>query len=173
MHFRTERLFLRPFELDDAPKVQELAGDWEVAKMTSNIPHPYHDGLAEKWIADGFRKRKLGSAYSWAIVREKVIGCVSALDINGVQAELGYWLGRSFWGQGHATEAAAEVISFGFQSLYLTHFIAQCLVENHASARVLEKLGFHFLRIEERDRSTRGATKEVLTFNLLRKDWLH
>jgi len=173
MDFRTKRLLLRPFELDDAPRVQELAGDWEVAKTTSNIPYPYHDGIAEEWITDGFRKRKSGIAYSWAIVREEVVGCVSALDINGVQAELGYWIGRPDWGKGYATESSAEIISFGFQSLDLTHFIARCLVENHASARVLEKLGFRFLMIEERDCPARGATKEVLTFNLLRKDWLH
>ncbi|WP_420792384.1 GNAT family N-acetyltransferase [Bacillus cereus] len=48
--FLSKRLTIRPFELNDAPKVQELAGDKEVAKTTTIIPHPYPDGWAEEWI---------------------------------------------------------------------------------------------------------------------------
>ncbi len=47
---QTERLMLRPFHVADAPRVKELAGAWEIAATTANVPHPYEEGMAEAWI---------------------------------------------------------------------------------------------------------------------------
>lgn len=58
--FLSKRLTIRPFQLDDAPKVQELAGDKEVAKTTTIIPHPYPDGWAEEWITSTYKAMDKG-----------------------------------------------------------------------------------------------------------------
>ena len=50
MNMRTDRLLLRPLEMSDAPDIQLLAGHRDVASTTRDIPHPYKDGMAEKWI---------------------------------------------------------------------------------------------------------------------------
>lgn len=47
----TERLCLRPFTLADAAQIHALASDYAIARFTSNIPHPYEEGYAERWIA--------------------------------------------------------------------------------------------------------------------------
>ena len=58
----TDRLYLRPFQRADGERVRALAGDWEIADKTLNVPHPYEAGMAEEWIAThqpGFERREL------------------------------------------------------------------------------------------------------------------
>lgn len=141
----TERLILRPFVLEDAPAVQRLAGDRAVADTTERIPHPYKDGMAEAWIAkhpQGFRDRK---ECTFAVVLrdgQQVIGAVSlTLAMAHSRGELGYWIGREYWGHGYCTEAARAVVEFGFAELALHRVQARHLTRNPASGRVMAKLG--------------------------------
>ena len=66
---RTERLLLRPFSLADAPRVERLAGDAEVAHGTSSIPHPYPDGAAAEWIGKITEHFQQGTHIHFAIER--------------------------------------------------------------------------------------------------------
>lgn len=82
---KTERLILRPFDVSDSKRVQELAGDVKVAKTTLNIPYPYEDGMAEVWInthIDSFNK---GSDITYAVVKKdtnELIGAISLMAIK-------------------------------------------------------------------------------------------
>lgn len=141
----TERLILRPFEPEDAPVVQRLAGDRVVADTTERIPHPYEDGMAEAWIAthpQQFLERK---QCTFAIVLkdgQQVIGAVGlTLTVAHSRGELGYWIGREFWNRGFCTEAARAVIEYGFSGLGLHRIHARHLTRNPASGRVMAKLG--------------------------------
>jgi ribosomal-protein-alanine N-acetyltransferase len=141
----TERLVLRPFELGDAPAVQRLAGDPAVAATTANIPHPYPDGAAEAFIQRTRADAERGLGYTFAVVGRDggtLLACVGLrLDPPHRRAELGYWVGRPYWGRGIATEAAAAVLRFGFREVGLNRIFATALVRNPASARVMQKVG--------------------------------
>lgn len=141
----TERLRLRPLELSDAPRVQELAGEGAVAIMTTNIPHPYSAGMAERWITIHRQHYARGELATFAVALladGTFIGAVSLhFDSAHERAELGYWIGLPYWGKGYCTEAARAVVRYGFEQRAL-HRISSChFGTNLRSARVLQKLG--------------------------------
>lgn len=135
----TERLVLRAFSSDDAPQVQRLASAREVALNTLHIPHPYPDGAAEAWIA----KHGTTPEVVFAIEHQgQFIGAIGLVpDRDHDRAELGYWIGVPFWGRGFATEAAREVVRYGFDEQALHRITAQVFSRNASSARVLQKIG--------------------------------
>ena len=144
----TERLYLRPFTLDDAPAVQALAGAPEVAATTLHIPHPYPPGAAEEWIGTHTGAAARGDGFVWAIERAEdrmLLGGISlAVTAAHSRAEMGYWLGVPFWNQGCTTEAALRVVAWGLKELGLHRIQATCLPRNPASARVMQKAGMSY-----------------------------
>lgn len=141
----TERLILRSFEMTDAPLVEQLAGAYEVAATTLNIPHPYPEGLAESYIEGSIEAMKKGERYSFAIVRKADNQLIGSITLSPKpphnSAEIGYWLGVPYWKKGYASEAGRRVIQFGFEEKNLNRIYATCFIDNPASARVLEKIG--------------------------------
>lgn len=172
---RTERLTLRPFQATDAPDVQRLAGEWEVANTTLNIPHPYPDGAAEAWIATHSGHYESGKAVIFAITTRgdgALVGAVG-LSVEPVHArgELGYWVARPHWAKGFATEAGLTIVAYGFETLALNRIEAVHMTRNPASGRVMVKLG---MRLEgaQRERIRRsGQFEDVATYAILRAEW--
>jgi RimJ/RimL family protein N-acetyltransferase len=133
----TQRLTLRPFRRADAPVFAHLAGDWAVASMTSDIPYPLSEVQALAWLKPARGEMR------FAIEREgRLIGGVGFYRRPSGAAELGFWLGRPWWGMGYATEAARAVVALGFRTRRLPGFSSAHFADNRASARVLAKLGF-------------------------------
>ncbi|MCY0900961.1 MAG: GNAT family N-acetyltransferase [Firmicutes bacterium] len=92
----TERLILRPLEQADAPIVQHLAGDYEIARTTLHIPHPYPEGAASEWIEATLVAAVSGRGSTWAITRRgehRLMGVVSlGIVAEHRRAEIAYWL---------------------------------------------------------------------------------
>lgn len=142
----SDRLVLRGFRNADAAGVQRLAGAFEIADTTLTIPHPYEDGVAESWIArhrDAFQHRK-GVTFAITLKSSSdLAGAISLMSIEAShQAELGYWVGVPYWGQGICTEAGKIVAGYAFSELGLVRLYARHLVRNPSSGRVLHKIGF-------------------------------
>ena len=135
---------LEPIDLEHALAVQALASDPAIG-ATSNVPWPYPPGEAVTFIRAAARHWRAGTDYVLAVTAEgRLVGVCSLLSVGGAprSAELGYWIGRPYWGRGYATAAARRVVAFGFRDLGLALVRSSCLPENPASRRVLEKIGF-------------------------------
>lgn len=141
----TGRLVLRPFRSSDADAVQALANDADVARNTLNIPHPYAKEDAVAWIESHPGQLESRQAVTYAVTAPAeggVIGAVGLiLELEHERAELGYWIGRPYWGRGYATEAARAVVAWGFSALALHRIHASHFPRNPASGRVLRKVG--------------------------------
>ncbi|MCW8328520.1 GNAT family N-acetyltransferase [Photobacterium sp. SDRW27] len=140
----TERLILRPFQLSDATKVQRLAGDELIANGTINIPHPYTDGVAGQWIGKHLAGWQSQQSAIYAITLKsnfRLVGCVGLHNITNSTAQLGYWIGVPFWGQGYCTEAAKRLTEFGFKRLELDMIYGQHLSRDPSPGKILKKIG--------------------------------
>ncbi len=167
----TDRLILRALEPGDAPRLHRLIGDWEVARTTANVPHPYEDGMAEDWIAQATDQLAAGEAYHLAVTRRDTPGLVGSVGLTSPEQPapvLGYWIGQTYWGGGYATEAARGLVAFGFDALGVEKVIASVLPENLASGRVLDKLGFVRTGRATHDAPARSAPQEVDMYALTR-----
>lgn len=165
-------VLLRPFQAGDAPRVQALAGEREVAEATALIPHPYPDGAAMAWIAAQAGDWAHGREYTYAITLAGdglLVGAIALRPRATERENLGYWIGRRHWGRGYATAATRAVIALAFGLLDLDLLGASHLTRNPASGRVLEKCGLQLLRTERRNH--RGAEEEFCVRALTRVAW--
>ncbi len=172
----TERLVLRPFRLEDAKRVQELAGDAAVAEMTDAIPHPYEDGMAEEWIAGLPAAREEGTGLALAISLKSdgsVVGAVSlgSHSMEHRRAVLGYWIGRPYWNQGYCTEATRALVGYGFRSLGLNRVQAFHFEPNPASGRVLEKIGMRCEGVLRQHLLVRGRFQNLAAYAVLASEF--
>jgi RimJ/RimL family protein N-acetyltransferase len=172
---RTARLVLGTFDLEDAPELQRLAGAREIADTTVSIPHPYDLDHALAWIGQQRREAVRGRATNFAIrllPSGPLIGSVGLRDIDPehLQAELGFWIGREWWGNGYAREAAAEVIRFGFESLELNRIYAHHMARNPASGKVLRAAGMQREGLLRQRVRKWGVYEDVVLYAIIRDE---
>ncbi len=170
----TARLVLRPFTLSDAPVVKELAGEWEIAETTANIPHPYEEGMAEVWISTHQESFDKGEAVTFAITLRTDARLVGAIGLRIIKAhrlaEMGYWVGRPYWNQGYCTEAAQAVLRYGFEVLDLNRVQARHMTHNPASGRVMQKLGMKYEGTLRQSLFRWGKFRDAAIYSILRDE---
>jgi len=161
LRLETAQLDLRPLRTEDAPAIAELVGDWEVARWTANIPHPYEAGMAEAWIAENQADCANAEAVVFLIERRAdraIVGAIGLMfDLESNSAEVGYWIGRPYWGNGYATEALRGLLRLAFGRLKLDRVTASAMAGNGASMRVQEKAGLTYLGEDVIEAPARGG----------------
>jgi len=142
MFARTPRLLLRPGFPEDAPALAKAIGDKMIARNLAVVPWPYTLRDAEAFLAAP-RDPVLPSflIFERTEAEPRLVGSCGLGRRPSGAVEMGYWIARPYWGRGFATEACRALIeiarALGLPALEGSHF-----VDNPASARVLEKLGF-------------------------------
>jgi RimJ/RimL family protein N-acetyltransferase len=171
----TKRLLLRPFKLTDAKEVQRLAGDREIADTTLSIPHPYEDGMAEAWILKHEGMFSEGKHAIFAITQKlngELIGAVGLHNIlTAHQAELGYWICKSHWGQGFCTEAAGAVLRYAFTVFGLVRVHTNHLRRNPASGRVMQKLSMKHEGCQRQHVKKWDKFEDIELYGILKNEW--
>jgi [ribosomal protein S5]-alanine N-acetyltransferase len=138
-----QRVRLRQVVIGDAEAIYEYGSDPLVARHMDWVCRTSMEPLIESIRA---RQGTWGEGGEYSLViatlgDDRAIGGVRC-QVEGEAAEIGFLLNRRFWGRGYAVEAASAVVEWVFTLPQVSRIWATCDTENHASARVLEKLGF-------------------------------
>ncbi len=164
----TARFILRPPRPRDAEAIHRLINDWGIVRMLAQLPFPYPRPLADSWIASTVEQAAAGQAHHFVITARRddaVLGCVGVQIEAGARiADLGYWIARSHWGRGVASEAAGRIAHWALSERGLDRLTAQVATDNPASAAVLRRIGFRETGSGTQRFEARGASQPVLRF---------
>ena len=159
MFARTARLTLRPGWPEDAAQLTRAIAHREVVEKLSRVPWPYSEAEAQGWLARGPADRDVALLIlSHEGDYPRLVGG-GGLHADGTGAwEIAYWLTPDAWGRGYATEAGHALTGMARHALGLGRLTARHWLDNPASGRVLDKLGFRRTGTGEMPCLARGGT---------------
>ena len=172
----TGRLLLRKMRLDDAPAMFAYASDPEVTRYVLFETHrSVEDSEAFLRLAvEGYERGDFGG---WGVVLKDSGSFVGTCGVDmgyvpeHARAELGYVLSHEHWGKGLMPEAVRAVIRFGFGRMELNRIQARCMIENTASARVMEKAGMTYEGTLREHELIKGAYRNIKVYSILRREY--
>lgn len=138
---QTDRLLLRALGERDIPAWYMRATDRDSAYFAGDpIPKCISEG--QLWLKRSRELAVTGKRLLWGIDILDGSDCIGTVGLRLNKPEISFVIGRPFWSRGYATEAAREVLNFGFETLQLTEVRAEIVANNFGSKQVLKKLGF-------------------------------
>lgn len=166
---KPQSVSLRPVTEKDAPKMAELANNKKIwDKVRDQLPHPYHIEDARTFMAT---IHSLHPTRHFAICSKGefcgMIGLELQTDVYRLSAELGYWIGEPWWGQGIATEAVRLMTQYAWETLGVERLYAVVFANNPASMHVLEKCGFEKEGISRRAVIKNGKMMDEVRYAIL------
>lgn len=177
VELETDRLCLRPFYMQDASSFfQHITHDNKVRRY---FLIPYHETLKQtelmmRRIVHSYDQ----STYHWAITlkdNDQMIGLVRLFEVDEVNssAEIGYALSEDYWNNGYMSEAILAIIEYLFKIVSYKTLTADCMIENLASHRILEKIGMKIVGKTTKGIIWQGNTHDVLHYSLTTKEFLN
>ncbi|WP_412988958.1 GNAT family N-acetyltransferase [Pediococcus siamensis] len=166
----TDRLKLRPVTLDDASDMYAYAQDPETVKYVFD----QHQSVeaTKSIILSYFMKTPMGK---WGIELKQTHHLIGTIDMRvdqaNLRAEIGYAIGRSYWGNGYVPEAATRILELGFAELHLKRIQARHIAENYKSGRVMQKIGMHQEGIFKNYAQHKGQTVDEIYYAITDAEW--
>lgn len=171
----TDRLLLRKVRMDDAEDMFMYGSHPKVSKYTTWDRHESitHTKTFIQFVLSNYANKQPAP---WGIEHKADGTFIGTIDFGMWQlhhksAELGYVISQNYWGQGLATEAAREVIAFGFKKMDLVRIQARCFIENTASARVMEKLGMTYEGTLRKSWYLKGEHQDLKMYSILKDEF--
>ncbi|MBI1408311.1 MAG: GNAT family N-acetyltransferase [Caulobacter sp.] len=139
----TRRLTLRSPAPGDESRLAELMSEFDIARMTSRVPHPYGLNDAVEFITRAqARDPRTDCNFLLELEDEGVVGGLGLFTPPGQGVEVGYWIGKPWWGRGFASEALAGALAWAGKDWKKRYIVAGHFSDNPASGAVLSKAGF-------------------------------
>lgn len=165
---------LRPWKKEDAEALAMMANNPNIARNLRDVfPHPYSVENARWFVEDCQQKEGQGQLCRAVIVDGKVAGCISVMqgqDVERRSAELGYWLGEAYWGQGVMTWAVKALCQEAFATMGIVRIFAEPFAPNLGSRKVLEKTGFILEGIKRKSICKEGEMMDSCLYALLKEE---
>ena len=166
------RCSIRPWRLEDAPDITKALDNKKVMDNLRDIPYPYSEQDAKDYI-NLMLAANPNQTYAFAItLDDKAIGSIGAFrqdNIHSKSAEIGYYLGEPYWGQGYGTEALTQICAYLFENTDLIRLYAEPFSHNKGSRRILEKVGFEQEGTLRSNAVKNGKVLDMTMYSLLRK----
>jgi [ribosomal protein S5]-alanine N-acetyltransferase len=169
VEFLLSKSKIRHWQAGDLDELLVLANEWDIARnMRNRFPHPYKERDGRAWIEIANNEPVTNFAVE---VKGKLAGGIGLMlqdDVYFRTAEIGYWLGKPYWGRGIATEAVIAMSEYAFAHYDLCRLEAGVFAWNPASARVLEKAGYSLEARNRKAVTKDGQTVDRLIYALVR-----
>ncbi|MHC1734479.1 MAG: GNAT family N-acetyltransferase [Erysipelotrichaceae bacterium] len=170
----TKRLRLREFTIEDLDTTHGYAGNLECIEYMLWGPNTYEETM--RFLLDVIANQSVSPRrkYDFALIDSQgrhIGGCGIYLDETFKKAEVGWILRKEEWNKGYGSEAAKELIHFGFEELGLDEITATCDARNQGSAKVMEKCGMILTKRRinhRRDRSREDLFHDQLEYSILK-----
>jgi [ribosomal protein S5]-alanine N-acetyltransferase len=168
-----EGITLRPWTMDDAKVLAEIANNRNIADQLQDLfPFPYSKKDARKWLKTTLL---IVPPRNFAIIADnKVagnIGIIPKEDIHRINAEIGYFLSEKYWGRGIACRAVKALTSYAFSNFDIVRVYAETFSDNLRSRRTLEKAGFILEANLKSNIIKNGIVKDSCIYSILKDDF--